>query len=325
MKIQSVSCHIKLSPSPWFGEGVKETLEHLVRILSCLVEGSELGNYLRTVLGIGHAKPLARRVKHFASSLASLDEMIDHERDEELALEVCLVLRVGEECLEVSLAVLEVVGSEAPEVHADGCSIRNADPLLVLVEVLHHAVVALYLGALYDACEQVCLLVVLADTAADGTALAQRVIYAEAHHCILALAACGQFAQELSHHAESITVVEVIAVEHSERLLDDVLAHEDSVVGAPRLLTAFWNGKAFWQSIEALEAEFAGNVTLVLGENLCAELLLEVTTDNPYNLAEAGLNSIIDAVVHNALSLRTKCVELLEAAIAASHTSSQKE
>jgi len=303
----------------------REGLEHLVRILTCLVEGCQLGNYLGTVLGIGHAEPLAGGVEHFASCLALLDEVIDHERNEELALEVGLVLRVGEEHLEILLAICEVVGSEAPEVHADRSRVGDANPLVVLVEILHHAIVTLYLGALYNASEQVCLLVVLADAAANGTALAQCVVNAEAHHGILALAAFGKLAQELAHHLEGVAVVEVIAVEHGKRLLNDILTHEDSVVGAPRLLTAFGNGEALWQSVEALKTELAGNMTLVLGENLSAELLLEIATDNPYNLAEASLNGIVDAVVHDALSLRTECVELLQAAIATTHTSSQKK
>ena len=170
-----------------------------------------------------------------------------------------------------------------------------------------------------------CLLVVLADAAAHGAALAQGVIYAEAHHGILAGAAFGQFAQELSHHLEGVAVVEVIAIEHSKRLLDDILAHEDCVVRAPGLLAAFGNGEAFGQSVEALEAEFAGDVTLVLGEDLCAELLFEVVADDPYYFAKAGLNSVVDAIVHDALTLRAECVELLEATVAASHTCSKEE
>ena len=66
-------------------------------------------------------------------------------------------------------------------------------------------------------------------------------------------------------------------------------------------------------------------MTLVLAQNLLAELLLEVASDDPYNLSESGLDSVIDAVVHDTLALRTQCVQLLETAVAASHTCCQQE
>ena len=75
---------------------------------------SQLCHYLGTVLGIGNAKPLASGVEHFAGGSTGLDEMVHHEGDEELALEVSLVLGIGEELLEIFLAVLEIIGGKAP-------------------------------------------------------------------------------------------------------------------------------------------------------------------------------------------------------------------
>ena len=97
------------------------------------------------------------------------------------------------------------------------------------------------------------------------------------------------------------------------------------MVGTPGLFAAFGNGEAFGQCVQSLEAEFAGNVTFVLCQNLLAELLFEVAADNPYDLAETGLDGIIDAVVHNALTLRAESVQLLQTTVAATHTGSQKE
>jgi hypothetical protein len=77
------------------------------------------------------------------------------------------------------------------------------------------------------------------------------------------------------------------------------------MVGAPRLLTAFGNGESFGQCIQTLEAEFAGYVSLVLRQYLGTELLFEILADYPYNLAESCLDSIVDAVIHDTLSLRT--------------------
>ena len=182
-----------------------------------------------------------------------------------------------------------------------------------------------YLRALYDTSKQVRLLVVLADAATNCAAFAQSVIYAEAHHGVLAFAAFGKFAEELRHHAERVTIVEVVAVENCKGLLDDVFTHHNSVVGAPRLLTSFGYCEAFWQRVEALEAQFAGNVALILRQNLRAELLLEVVTDDPHDLSKASLNSVVYAVIHDALALRTERIKLLQAAITATHTCSKKE
>ena len=91
------------------------------------------------------------------------------------------------------------------------------------------------------------------------------------------------------------------------------------MVRAPGLFATFWDGEAFWQGVESLETELAGDVAFVLGEYLLAELLLEVAADYPYYLAEAGLDGVVDAVVHNALSLGTEGVELFETAVTAAH------
>ena len=265
----------------------------------------QLGYYLGTVLGICYAEPLAGGGQYLAGGFASLYQVVYHEGDEELGLQVLLVLGVGEELLEVLFAILEVVGGEAPEVHAAGCIVGDGNPLVVLVEVLNHSVAALYLGALYYAGQEVCLLVVLADAAAYGSALAKGVAYAEAYHGILALAAFGKLGEELAHYHEGVAIVEVVAVQDGKGFLYHVLAHQYGMVGTPGLLAAFGNGEPFGQCIQTLEAEFAGYVSLVLRQYLCTELLFEILADYPYNLAESCLDSIVDAVIHDTLSLRT--------------------
>ena len=80
------------------------------------------------------------------------------------------------------------------------------------------------------------------------------------------------------------------------------------MVGTPGLDTTFGHAKVFGQGIETLETEFAGDMTFVLGEDLCAELLFEVLSDNPDNLAEASLDGIINTVIHDGLSVGAKTV-----------------
>ena len=126
-------------------------LEHLCGILTCVVKCCKLCHNLRTVFRISHAKPFAGRVEHLASGLTCLDEVIHHQRNKELALEVLLILRVGKELLKEVFAILEVVRRESPEVHADGSGVWNAYPLVVLVEILHDTIVTFNLRAFYDA------------------------------------------------------------------------------------------------------------------------------------------------------------------------------
>ena len=149
------------------------------------------------------------------------------------------------------------------------------------------------------------LLVVGAYTTGNGTILRQCIAYAEAHHGIFILRTFGQVAQELANLHKGVASVEVVAVDDTEGLFDNVLAHEHGMVRSPWLLAAFGYGKALRQSIECLEAEFAGHLSLVLGKYLCAELLFKVLTDDPYDLAESGLYGIVDRVVHDCLTVRT--------------------
>ena len=70
-----------------------------------------------TVGSIGDTEPLGGGVKHFAGGRAVVDELVDHQRDEELCLEVLHVLRVAEELLEIGFRIVEIVGCEAPHIH----------------------------------------------------------------------------------------------------------------------------------------------------------------------------------------------------------------
>ena len=92
-------------------------LEHLFGVNAFFAEFLEFFDNARTVFGIGYAEPLRGGVEYFAGSGSVVDEFVDHQGDEEFALEVLHVLGVREEGLEIFFAVCEVVGGEAPEVH----------------------------------------------------------------------------------------------------------------------------------------------------------------------------------------------------------------
>ena len=122
---------------------------------------------------------------------------------------------------------------------------------------------ALNLRALHNISQHVSLLVRSTDTTAHSTTVTQCIAYAETDHSITACAALGQLGQELGHNHKCVTVIEIITVQHSKRLLDDILTHHYSMIGTPGLLTTLGNSKSLWQGIQGLEAQLARNMTLV--------------------------------------------------------------
>ena len=125
-------------------------LEHFLGVDSVGTEFGELGHHVGTVFGIRHAEPLGSGVEYLASGLSLADKVVDHEGDEEFALEILHVLRIRKEGLEELIGVSKVIGREAPEIHGHGRGVGNRYPLVVLIEILHRAVVPFDLGAFYD-------------------------------------------------------------------------------------------------------------------------------------------------------------------------------
>ena len=129
------------------------------------MEFLELLHYFRTIFRIRDTEPTARGIQNFASCIAATDERIYHERNEEFALQVLLVLRVAQESLEVLATICEIVGGKSPEVHGHRCRIRNTHPsLAIVVKILYNAIKALNLCALNNAGKEL-LVVGLADAA----------------------------------------------------------------------------------------------------------------------------------------------------------------
>lgn len=125
-------------------------LEELGGVLAFVDESLDLVDNALAVGCIGYAEPMGCCVEHFDGGSLLVDELVDHERDEELSFQVLHVLGVGEELFEVGFGVLEIVGSEAPNVHGDGCVVGNGDPLSILVLVAYGSVDTHDFSALYD-------------------------------------------------------------------------------------------------------------------------------------------------------------------------------
>ena len=107
--------------------------------------------------------------------------------------------------------------------------------------------------------------------------------------------------------------------------MNNVLTHEHGVVGSPGFHAAFGNLEALGQVIQRLEAEFAGHLTFILLQNLVAELVFKVASDNPHDFAESGLDGIVDGVIHDGFTIGAERIKLLQTAIAATHSGSQKK
>ena len=93
------------------------------------------------------------------------------------------------------------------------------------------------------------------------------------------------------------------------------------MVCAPRLLAPLRNRESCGQCVECLETQLTLHLTLVLREDLGAELLFKVLADNPYYLTKTCLNSVVDTIVHDGLAVRAQTVKLLQATITATHPS----
>src|SRR5699024_3994943 len=124
-------------------------LEQLRRILARIHQSLNLVDYTLTVFGISHTEPLAGCIKHFAGSSAIVNQLIHHQRDEEFAFQVLHILRVAQETLEKLCTVSKIIGSKAPEVHADRSRLGSGSPFTVIIDVLNLAVDTLNLGTLF--------------------------------------------------------------------------------------------------------------------------------------------------------------------------------
>jgi hypothetical protein len=61
-------------------------------IFAGIYEVLNLGYYRGAVFGVSYAKPARSSVENFNSACAFLDELVHHERNEELGLEVAHIL-----------------------------------------------------------------------------------------------------------------------------------------------------------------------------------------------------------------------------------------
>ena len=97
------------------------------------------------------------------------------------------------------------------------------------------------------------------------------------------------------------------------------------MVRTPRLCASLRACESFGESVDALEHQLARDVTLILREHDTTEVVLKVLADYEDQLAEASVDGVVDAVVHDGLAVRAELVQLLEAAVTAAHSCCEEE
>jgi hypothetical protein len=214
-------------------------------------------------------------------------------------------------------------GGEAPHVHRDRFFAGERRDHAVLGAVLGGGADLGDLGEFLDV-RQEALGVRLADAAGDRAVVRQGVLEREADHRVggVVVAERGEMTGQ---RRVGIAAVEVVGVDDGERRRDDVLGAEDGVGRAPRLFAAGGHGEPRWELIQRLEGEVDRDAAGELGGDALAEILLEVRTDDEDDLAEACADGVEDGVVEDGLAGRTHRVNLLEAAVAATHAGGEDE
>ena len=107
--------------------------------------------------------------------------------------------------------------------------------------------------------------------------------------------------------------------------MNDVLAHQNCMIGAPWLLAALGNLEAFRKVVKILEDEFNGNTAFIFRNDLLTEVLFEDTTNDENHFTEASLDGIVNRVIHDGFAIGSKTIQLLQSTITAAHTGSKNK
>ena len=158
--------------------------------------------------------------------------------------------------------MLEIVRSKAPYVHRNWSIVTYSYPLSFFVLIRYLTINTHNLCTLYTS-SQILICILRANTTCNSTIVAQSIAYTETYHCIAILATLWKFRKELADYHKAITIIEIITVDNTERLVDNIFSHQYSMIGTPRLLTAFWYRKAFRKCIQRLKTEFCRNMSFI--------------------------------------------------------------
>ena len=170
---------------------------------------------------------------------------------------------------------------------------------------------------------QKAVVVHFANAARHRAVLAQRVAQRETHQRIGGGIGFDA-AQKIRQHLIGLPAIEIIRIDHAERLPDGVFAHQHRVRRAPRFLALRRDLEARRQlRRHVLEDVVNRHPTLDVRFDLGAERLLDVAPDDEHDLAEAGADRVEDGVIDDDFAGGADGVNLLESAIAAADAGRQ--
>ncbi len=278
--------------------------------------GDELGDGLDDagfVVFVGDAEPGGVGGEHRDGGLAVFDHVVNEERDVPFGFGVVDV--VVEPLGEAGLHGVEELGGEAPEVHGDAFVTGEGDGVGGVFEVVDALLCAFDAGHLDNVLEGA-LPVCLGDAAGDVAVFGEGLVEAVADHGEAPFLA---FAEEVGDALEGVGAVEVVGIDGAEWAFDEVARGADGVGGAEGF-GAVGGADVGGREVGAvLECELDVRPALVFAGDVVAEDLFEVFADDEDDVGEAGLEGVVDGVVHEGFAVGADGFDLFESAEAAAH------
>ena len=248
-----------------------------------------------------------------------MDEMVYHQRDEELRFQ--FVPMLAQEVRKEGFGMCKIVWRKRPHVHRDRCVLRQRCLAVLFNKTNDTVFFANNLGSFNNLGKKT-LFIRFAYTSCYGAGLGERVTNAITDHRILPFCPFDG-TKIVCQYLEGFTSIIVIGIDNCKWLMNHIFAHEYGMIGSPRFLASFGYCKSRRQIVQILKDEFNRDAVRVFENNLIAKVLFEDTTDNKDYLTETCLDGIVDRVVHYGFAIGAKSIELLETSITAAHTGSK--
>ena len=131
-----------------------------------------------------------------------------------------------------------------------------------------------------------------------------------AHHGKLGLARL-RLLQEFRHSLEAVLAVEIVGVDDGKRLMDSVFGYQDGMGGAVRFHTLRVDREAFGNGVQLLKYIAGVNLFGIFAEDEFLEILFHASADDKHHAAIAGIDGILNRVVHDGFTVGTEVVQLL--------------
>ena len=162
-------------------------------------------------------------------------------------------------------------------------------------------------------------LVHLADAAGHGAVVAQGVLQHKAGHGQITGLVGRVALQKVMQPDKGLLAVVVVGVDDGERLLDDALAGQHGLTGAPGLGASLRHGIPCGDILQRLKgvvdlnAQLGADLLNAVADGLL-EGILDVVADDKDDLVKAGLDRVMNGIVHDDLAVGTHSRQLFDAA-----------